>query len=438
MPFKPLAWEGIGIRIPHDWDFTGHRGFWRQGVVKARSVEGSRVELAWRPANTRDDLAKLAARLQPGVEWRPWAVSAAGTNVVSSQGFTVGHTDERGRRLFLAQTHHRLVMLTLDRIDVALAARIVQSLEMTDTPDEPQPWGLLEFSVTSPAGYELIESSIQAGVCLLRWRKGRRHLLLRRFSSGHAGMGLPLNADLNDPKALERFNAWIDLVYARESADAKYTRQTITDNAQRLHVTLRSRPRRFAAMEITALIPNHRRQYRWIQIVWDKPACKVYCVESTHDDDTADAAVQELIRTMAFHPCPPTQSLKLPIKQVVKRKIKTHKGERGQLLVEIEHPRPRALGFLPLLLGQKPNHAPVIHRAELDPIGTWLWERLGRSSLEQIIQQLQQTLQLSARETRMATMTYLHILAKWRMVDIEVNQTSEPEDQDATELLSSR
>lgn len=414
---KPLAWEGVRIDMPRSWDITGHRGFWDHGIIKAKSLGGPRLELAWRRANTRSDLAQQAAKLWPDVALRPWELSTGQPNIAISQGFTMG-TGTNERRVLLAQTKDRLAVLTMLGVDQPLALRMARSLRVADK-HEPRPFAALEFEVTAPADYELIKSEIKSGVCYFGWKQRRRHFQFRRFSAGHTAMGMAMEADLNGPDAKAHFEAWVSLLYARELADAHHNRQVEGEGTDRLSMTLKSKRRRFAAMEVTSLIPKHRKQFRHIQVVWDKPSRKIVCLESTHDDQAALDISRQVMDSFKAHPCPGVELRNLPVKTIVKCPDVAIKTTQGRCLVEIKQPRPKAIGWLPLLLGQKPNREPVIHKAELDPIGRWLWDQIGKLPLDEIIGQLQEHLSLSAREARMSIMTYLQILAKWRMIEFK-------------------
>lgn len=419
--WKPLAWEGVGIRLPRSWDVTGHRGFWRQGIIKAKSPAGARLELAWQQADKRRTPEQQAGKLWPEVQLRSWAVGDSEAGFVSSQGFAMG-VGASERHAFLAQTPGRLAVLTMQGVESDLAKRIARSLRVAGRQDG-NPFAVLEFAVTAPADYELVDSSIQAGVCLFGWRQGRRRIQFRRFSAGHAVMGLPVDSPLNTSKVQARFEAWVGMIYARQIADARHVMELEEDASGRLIVTLQGRRRRLMPMEVTSLIPQHRRQYRYIRVVWDKPSCKVYCAESTHDTPAARQLCQQILDSFAVYPCPGQGPSPLGLKQVIKRDVKTTVTDQGRYLVEITCDRPKALGLLPLLLGHKPNREPVVHKAELDPIGRWLWEQIDRVPLEHLISQLQDKLSLCTREARMSILMYLQMLAKWRMLDITPGKT---------------
>jgi hypothetical protein len=395
---KPVAWEGVGVRVPCGWDFMKHQGFFDKGMFVVGGLAGERVDVSWWQAGKSQELEKLAERTCP--DGLPWTVRVDGFEEV------VGVKNRDQFALFVRGINRAGAVVVMG-CDEHVARDVAGSLVLGGAQDG-RAFAVFECSVTGPAGYALKESELQAGMCQWQWSKGRRLVNFKRFSAANVTLGLGMARDPGaDP--LNRLAKWASLNYAKEMG---IDRQTITareDDQGRLVVDLAAKKRWFAGLAVTTLIPAHIKHPVWARVIWDVSVNKLVCVDTTQAGEAGLAVLDGVIQSVAFWPCgaacdPGPMWTRAP-------GIAVEEMADGNVAVIRKVPRPAGLKWMRAMTGGGVEKGEIQQKSALDGVGSWLWRKLEKGKSQgELVRELQEILVLSQREAELSVGKYLSVL----------------------------
>jgi hypothetical protein len=417
--FKPVAWEGVGVRVPLAWDFVQHKGFWDKGMLKVLGPGREKVEVSWWRAGKSQGLETLAAGLWPDLEdgGVKWVVSLSGFEEVLGVRRPEGEQGV-GFAVFV-KGGERAGAVVISGCSEAQARRVAESLEIA-AKDARRRFAFFEMSLEAPAGFELRESTLQAGVCSLKWTRGRQHLNFKRYSAANVTLGLNMSRGEGE-KPMERLLAWARLAYAGEMRLDGTEGETHRDDGGRLVVDIRVKRRWFAGLAVTSLIPSHIKHPVWARVIWDVTANKLVCIDTTEKDSkVATHAVSAIETGLQFWGSGGEAGAEGLVWRRV-RGVVSEVGVDGVVKIVRRVPRPAGIRMLRFLSGDRAENGAIEQKSALDGVGSWLWLRLdeqGRREAE-LAWELQEALGLSRREAGLSVGSYLAALKGRGLVECE-------------------
>ena len=196
--WQKLAWYGVTLEIPDEWNPGQLVGDAKSGNVRLDDAQIVRAEVEWKEAGGDPDIARIVDRYVEGlaknaqkkkqglsVERRLPIEGLATTGFLSAECFRwkgafdvttlAGYSEVSDRLLFVR------VMSRPDEDANELLARLFNSLGDTAL-DEWQPWGLYGLTCGSPPDYPLEEYELKSGHIRLLFKKGKALLRIDRLS----------------------------------------------------------------------------------------------------------------------------------------------------------------------------------------------------------------------------------------------------------------
>ena len=448
--YKLLAWEGVGFFVPQRWDIGRHEGDLRRGSFRVDDEQRVVVQVRWwsstRPVSI-DQVVSQHVRQVLGDRGGDDAVDRdriadldlPGGDDDRVEAFALRVSDESDPSEWLVVWQNfgsgRVAAFRFireggepgrQRLEKMLSGLRLQS------GDEWRDWSVLDFSLRSPPGFALNKDALSSGVCYLRFRKGREAIALRRFSAADAILCAHSRSRSGghvsglDRSALE---AWCRLTYAAEFHDMRYDVEEATDPAGRPMLRLRGNPRLLAPIELKWLIPEHRRLPRRIDIIWDRPANKIYSVEIRRPSRELESVVEEFERSLRMTldwesliddpPLPRKDPASLPESRrqrlrslrsmvSVDPEITSEVNAEGCMVVTYQYQRPAGLRFLRTAGGMAGGEETKDRTVELDLIGSLIWQQCdGRVRVCDLVESVRKRFQISYREAELSVTQFV-------------------------------
>ncbi len=196
--WQDLAWYGVKLNIPDEWNPGQLVGDAGSGNVRLDDAQIVRAEIEWKEAGGDPDVDRIVDRYVEGLaknaQKKKHALSVerrvpiegldtpglSGSECFRWEGAFVvttlaGYSEISDRLLFIR------VMTRPDEDAGELLAKLFNSLGDTAS-DDWQPWGLYGLTCSSPPGYPLEEYELKSGHIRLLFKKEKSLLRIDRLS----------------------------------------------------------------------------------------------------------------------------------------------------------------------------------------------------------------------------------------------------------------
>lgn len=203
--WQPLAWFGLSLRVPEDWNPGKIIGDAKSGSVRLDDARIVRVELEWKEAAGDANVSGIVDRYVEGLAKNAQKKSGSlnverGLKVLgggppdfdASEYFRwdaahqvhtfAGHSGTSDRLIFVR------VMTHPEEDAHELLAQLFGSLSDA-APDGPQPWALYGLSFETPPGYALEEYDLRSGHIRVTFQSGTTQLRIDRLSLAQMMLG---------------------------------------------------------------------------------------------------------------------------------------------------------------------------------------------------------------------------------------------------------
>ena len=309
---KPVAWQGLTVRVPTDWDVTGFSGDAKEGYLRIDDGDTGSLELKWATHGLREKaepdpevraesylltLQKAAKKKKLGFESR---VGAALKGVVRPERLVSGFTWSGDRKavgtVVYCRTSRRIVIAQVvgsgdGRAPGRRAEEILKTLECFDAESGWRRWALYDLDVTLPADFALTTPQVMNVYVKLGFVRKAEKLTVEQWSVADVA----------------RRGAFLDTWLCMNSRGELRGMKTTAEETQvREHggVTLTGRPEFGMPMLEsfkTAAKNFHAPALRFSAVGWEcEPGNKIYLVQHTRPRKALERA-SEIARRLACH-----------------------------------------------------------------------------------------------------------------------------------------
>ncbi len=200
---REIAWNGIAIRVPRDWNLAAVSDEPGSGYVRVDDEDMPRVEVKWELPKGAPDLEKVKRRLLEQVRRGSKKARAQLMVVEPEEGQSgQGNPDlvtfewradvasrvqiqrcKKCKRVTVAQ-----VYMPLEEVRSTLPERVLATLR--DHPDDAWvPWSVYEFRFDSPPEFTLAESHMYIGRLELNFARGEETLQFAQWGAADQRLG---------------------------------------------------------------------------------------------------------------------------------------------------------------------------------------------------------------------------------------------------------
>jgi hypothetical protein len=450
-PHKLLAWEGIGLCVPQQWDIGAFNGDHLLGSFRVDSPQRPVVQVRWWSTGKLISLDRTVGEfLDKSAQEKP------DVRIVKELQLPGGPEDRlqalqtsedasplRQRQLILIwqnQAMGRVAVCTFlierGRPDLAQIQDMVRHLRMQSLA-QWRDWGVFDLSFKTPPGYELHEAKLSAGICHWQFRAGRDLLTLRRFSAADALMAKnhPTRQDLH---------AWCRAWYAPEFHDMGYEVRDRVDEQGRTMLKLLGGKRLLAPLEFDALFPRLRRVPREIDVIWDNQANKIYCLEILRPSDGNRELIEQMRRSLgmsltwdAAADQDPARDDELALDDpaikprrarlralnalaMQQKNVRSESNARGNLVLRHDVPRRAKLRILRFLAGERPGKT-VEKFVELDLLGSLIWQTCQQPiAVRDLINIVRRRFQISYKEAETSVTDFIKSMGNRGLLAVKI------------------
>ena len=311
---KPVAWQGLTVRVPFDWDVTGFSGDAREGYLRIDDGDTGSLELKWATHGPRE-------KSEPDVEVRAESylltleraakkkkirfeskVGPSPRGVDRPDRLTAGFSWTGDRRavgiVVYCRASRRIVIAQVvggadGRAPGRRAEELLRTLETQDSTQGWRRWALYDLDVTVPDDFALTAPQVMNVYVKLGFTRRAERLTVEQWSV----------ADVARRGAF--LDVWLSMNSRGELRGMKTTaEETISQGHD--GVALTGRPEiglpLFDAVKL-AVKNLHPPALRFSAVGWEcEPGNKIYLVQHTRPRRSEPLAVEVARRTQCHRP----------------------------------------------------------------------------------------------------------------------------------------
>ena len=235
-PAKRIAWQGLQLNVPMDWEVSGYSGDYAEGYLRVDDGEDVALEIKWvtvRSAAITSD--NLTARCQKYLEALRTAASKRKESfviVTNPKAYSINQSDMaditvpfswkstriasgwiagflHSQRVVMAQ-----IVVTSGKTSMLTQASSYLSSIRVDLPsDTRQRWAILDVDVSLPRGFKLVKADL-LNVCVrLHFLSGSHLVMIEQWSAAQVARK---DCYLDDWVRLNTSGPWRRAVARRE------------------------------------------------------------------------------------------------------------------------------------------------------------------------------------------------------------------------------
>lgn len=305
---KPVAWQGLTVQVPTDWDVTGFSGDAKEGYLRIDDGDTGSLELKWATHGPREKsepdpevraesylltLQKSAKKKKLAFESKVGAVSKG---VARPERLVAGFTWSGDRKavgtVFYCRTSRRVVIAQVTgnadgRSPGRRAEEILRTLACFDAESGWRRWALYDLDVTLPSDFELTAPQVMNVYVKLGFTRKAEKLTVEQWSVADVA----------------RRGAFLDVWLSMNSRGELRGMKTTADETQ-VHghggANLTGRPEFGLPMfdALKAAIKNlHAPALRFSAVGWEcEPGNKLYLVQHTRPRNAIELSQSVALR----------------------------------------------------------------------------------------------------------------------------------------------